>query len=163
MMPTQGNSSEQWPMRRYSALKMKFPKTFEIMEEKRRDQKQQWMNTERQDVSVHQSPELQNHVEIPAFLVLTGNSPRDRLKALRQFIFLHDNAVYSQSITLQSCCLLLCVKKDQRARGNGSSEAQCKSAAALCSLSHSSPSWKQGVCSSCGCLHLYRKETGNAK
>ena len=163
MMPTQGNSSEQWPMRRYSALKMKFPKAFEIMEEKRRDQKQQWMNMERQDFSVHQSSGLQNHVEIPAFLVLTGNTPGDRLKALKQFIFQHDNAVYSQSITLQSCCLLLSVKKDQRAQAKGSSEAQCESAAALFSLSHSSPSWKQGVCSSCGWLHLHREEMDNAK
>lgn len=110
---------------------MKFAKAFEIMDRKRRTQKQQRINTERWNFSVHQSSQLQNHMEIPAFLLLTGNRPGDRLKALRQFIFQRDNADYSQSITLQSCCLLLSVKTDQRARGNESSEAQCKSAAAL--------------------------------
>lgn len=81
------------------------------------------MNEHIQDFSVRQNSEPQNHTETPAFLVLTGNSPGDGLKALRQFIFQHDNAVYSQNITLQSCCLLLSMKKDQRARGSRSSTA----------------------------------------
>lgn len=83
-------------------------------------------------------------MEISAFLIVTGNSSGDRLKALRQFIFQQDNVVCSQSITLQSCCLVLSVKKDQRANRKESNKAQWE-AACTSLLSHSSPPWTQRV------------------
>lgn len=92
-------------------------------------------------------------MEIPVFLVLTGNSPEDRLKALRQFIFHHDDAVSSRNITLQSRCLLRGVEKDQRARGMDAAKRRANLLPLPAHLAES----RDFVQAPAGCTHTEKK------